>query len=233
MIVRRRLARRLWALLLLGNTLAATGCGEIGTITPPTGVTDPQRIALLDHGRHTSLILPHPTEPAIIEWAYGDWHWYALGEQGLLDGVNALLWPSSAALGRYAYPPPLTRETVRRHFGGRIETVFLFDVSAAKVAALTANLESLFDDGRSQALVHNPRYRLDFVPHPDSYALGHSSNDVAAAWLRALGCTIDVVPTIAEWNVVSAGEPDTYSGPPSPPCPNQSKASPPCESAGD
>src|SRR5688572_25859227 len=82
---------------LFATLLFLAGCTT--TIVPPSAVAEPARVAVLDHGRHTSLLVELPGEGAMVRYAYGDWRWYALGQTGVLEGIAALS-GNKSALGR-------------------------------------------------------------------------------------------------------------------------------------
>jgi hypothetical protein len=95
----RREGRVLGALL----ALCLSGCTTV--VVPPARVAEPARVALLDHGRHASLVLK-TAESGMVRYAYGDWDWYAQGTTGAIEGSAAVLWPTRAALGRRRLPGP-------------------------------------------------------------------------------------------------------------------------------
>jgi hypothetical protein len=69
------------------------GCGA--TVYPPRHVPAPSQVGVLDHDRHSSLILQIPD--GMVRYFYGDWQWYALRQTGPLEGISALFRPSKAA----------------------------------------------------------------------------------------------------------------------------------------
>src|SRR5690606_41808804 len=68
------------------------GCAA--TVYPPRDVAEPAAVGILDHDRHTSLIVAVPE--GMIRYSYGDWNWYALRRTGPIDGTGALLLPTKA-----------------------------------------------------------------------------------------------------------------------------------------
>ncbi|MEI2420236.1 hypothetical protein V6O07_08175, partial [Arthrospira platensis SPKY2] len=76
------------------------------TILPPPHPTDPVTVVLLDHGRHSSLVLPDSAGGA-LRYSYGDWDYYVMRDTALASGARALFRSTPAALGRQhlAVPP--------------------------------------------------------------------------------------------------------------------------------
>ena len=87
------------SLLLLATAAWAIGCGT--TVVMPTHPADPVTVYLLDHGHTSSLVLP--SGGGWVRYAYGDWNYYALGNDGFLDAIAALSWPTRGTLGRKEY----------------------------------------------------------------------------------------------------------------------------------
>ena len=184
---------RYW-LLLVGMLL--TGC--IGRVEPPAGVLEPATLYLIDHGRHSSLVLPRGD--GVVRYAYGEWDWYAGDRRGVLAGMSAMLWPTRGTLGRRVYPGiPITP------FPGRVapegvEQVFALQAETALMLDLQRNLDVIFEEGKEESVDH-PLYDLEFVPHPGAYWFGHQSNQVTADWLRQLGFTVRGTVWFSDWRI--------------------------------
>lgn len=174
-----------------------TGCGY--TLIPPALPLNPTQVFLLDHGRHSSLVLP--TDNEMIKYSYGDWDWYALNKRGLQSASRALLQSSPAALGRqYFYSAPM-EESVRRAVQVNIENIFSIIVERDRVNELNTRLEHFFKKNRQQ-IHHNRIYGVDFVPHPVPYSLSHNSNKVVAQWLRELGVEVRGGGPLSRWKLM-------------------------------
>lgn len=199
--------RRYWRLLLPVGLLGLASCTT--TITPPprAALTQPTAVAVLDHGRHTSLVVELPGEAAMVRYAYGDWNWYALGQTGAGNAVSAIVGGNQAALGRQRMPGPLTPDGLRQAMRVGYEDVFFLQADAGKVRELVARLDAAFAANAATRL-HNPAVDLEFVHYPETYsALGNNSNQRIAEWLTALGCTIDGSAVTASWRLASVPAP--------------------------
>ncbi|MBL9076082.1 MAG: DUF2459 domain-containing protein [Planctomycetes bacterium] len=173
--------------LLLLAAAPIVGCSS--TVRPPPTPADPVRVFLLSEALHTGLVLP-PDQGAgnqeFVEFGFGDWNWYALGNDAWYNVFATVLWPTQGGLGR-------------RTFGARTEAELLQGVTWAelapvtvergKAAALRAQLQATFEQRLADA-VWQPRYSFRFVPSDDSYWFGHNCADAATTWLRALDCSV-------------------------------------------
>jgi hypothetical protein len=171
------------------------------TIVPPTKVQQPQPVFVLDHGHHTSLVLPHPD--GLVRYAYGDWSWYVEMQTGATKAIRVALWPTPAALGRRVLPGTPTESDVRQAITVGIETLHEIVVDARRLETLRAELDGLFDANAS-GMKNNPWYGLAFVPHPSPYTLANNSNRQVAGWLRELGCAIEGPALWARWRIEQA-----------------------------
>jgi len=190
---------RWWVWLGLGPPLfVLSGCAT--TIVPPAGVLHPQPVFVLDHGRHTSLVLPHPD--GLVRYAYGDWRWYAREDTGIFHGMAALLWPTQGTLGRRVLPGPATEEGVRRSVGVVVEHLYMIPVEATRAAALREELEGLFLAQRATR-TYSAASDLEFVHHPDGYSAFNNSNHMLADWLEALGCDVHGSAMFARWQLAA------------------------------
>lgn len=194
--------RRLGLVLSVLAVVVLSGCAA-ATIVPPAAVSDPVRAAVLDHGRHSSLLLQR-SDGSVVRYAYGEWEWYAVGRTGPGRAVGALFWPSEAALGRRQLPGPLTREAAREQVGEGFEDILIFEVEAVRAERLDRRLDALFRSGQAR-LAYNRDFDLEFVPVEASYWIGRNSNLVMAEWLEELGCRVDDPGVLSAWRLRPSG----------------------------
>jgi len=168
------------------------------TIVPPASVDRPQSVFVLDHGRHSSIVLPHPE--GFVRYAYGDWGWYAEVETGPTEAIRAAFWPTRAGLGRSLTAGTATREGVRGGLRVGIQEIHEVPVETDRVDALRSSLEALHRENYA-SVKYNTVYDLAFVEHPEPYAFWHNSNHKVAEWLRQLGCAIEGNALWASWQV--------------------------------
>ncbi len=173
------------------------GCGF--TVHPPSRPDDPAPVFLLDHGRHSSLVLPMSTDK-MVRYSYGDWDWYALRQTGLAQGSRTLFSPSPAALGRKKLRISPSEEEVRLSVPVAIENVFLISAEYQNVTRLRNKLEKIFEENQ-HTLLHNPAFDLDFVRHPAPYTLNNNSNTMVAKWLRELGADVLGNGPFSRWKI--------------------------------
>lgn len=171
-----------------------TGCGST-VVIPPASPVDPVPVFVLDHGRHTSLVLPAP-DGTLTRYAYGDWRFYAERRTGPGHAAAAILWPTDAALGRRHLPGPATREAVRAQVRVTVQEIHPLNVEAARVADLRQRLDAWFEAGR---VLESPDVNLSFVAYPRPYSLRHNSNTMIADWLTELGAQVSRRPLWAGW----------------------------------
>jgi hypothetical protein len=145
-------------------------------IIPPENILNPVNIYLVDYGFHARLILPIGKDKC-VEYAYGDWQYFALNQQDWLTGAAALLLPTQGALGR--------KFTKCDRFSN-----FLIAVEKTKVARLQKLLNSSFDRHASMQ-IENPHTGMTLVPYDRTYTLLHNSNHELVRWLEDLGCRVE------------------------------------------
>lgn len=193
-MVAATLFRRVCAGLLAIGLMS--GCTH--TVVPPTGVESPTQIFLLDHGRTSSVVLPH--SEGLVRYAYGEWAWYARNRTGVVRGSGALLRDSRGALGRRRFDAEPETAAVRAAVAVPIEAVWAIEVPADSARTLAAELDALFQR-RAEHAVANPRVVLRLVPHPDAYSVAHNSNHMTASWLRRMECRVDMNGPWSHWQV--------------------------------
>ncbi|KKO45173.1 hypothetical protein WG68_12160 [Arsukibacterium ikkense] len=174
-----------------------SGCTAL--ISVPEKVSEPRTVQLLTHGRHSSILLTAANQTR-LRYAYGDWAWYVDNEQGIASGSRALFMPSKAAFGRQLIAAAQPGEQLERAVGVGIGQAYLFQVEAARVDALLAQLEQQFTATPATPFYSTAR-NLNFVPHSHPYSLSHNSNHQVADWLRALGLEISGNQALGYWRV--------------------------------
>ncbi|MFL1406546.1 hypothetical protein ACJO2E_14520 [Marinobacter sp. M1N3S26] len=180
--------------------LVAVTSGCANHVTVPEDPTSPTRAYLVNHGRHASLVLPGP-DGQWRRYSHGEWRWYALDETGPFRAMQAILWPTRAAIGRGILSrPPEGGGPVPGIPEGYIEAI-PFQISQSRVVALRKRLDDHFDNAETRQ--YQPIYELEFVPYPQDYWFLHQSNEVTADWLRALGLEVRGPTLFSDWDFQS------------------------------
>lgn len=165
-----------WLLLCL--------CGCATRIAPPSAPQNPTTVCVVKYSRfHSSLVLPE--SEGAVEYAFGEWKWFALKKNQSYRIFPVLLFPSQGTLGRrYLFDTP-NRETLLKKTGA--QKVFCFSVATEKTVKLRQQLDARFAAGAGTK-IYNSDYQMSFVKDPARYWAFHNCNTELAAWLRALGC---------------------------------------------
>lgn len=161
------------------------------TITPPTAVDDPVSVFLLGEAMHTGIVLPPlADDDEFVEFGFGDWSWFALGNDSWYHVFPTMLWPTQGTLGRRSFAATSTAELrVRVHWVELSELT----VPAAKARALRTRLQTAHSARLAEA-VRRPEWGWTFVPYDRSYWLPQTCADIAAEWLRELDCSVGWAP---------------------------------------
>lgn len=177
-------SRLKWPVLALA--IAAAVLIRLPTvIIPPTQPEEPRLVYVMDYGIHSRLVLPDG-EGGLIQYTYGDWHYFALQQQTVLTAMQALFWPTPATLGRRQ----LRRSPQFSPAGSRQQhSVLELEVSGPRVSQLRSRLDSWFAD-HIETQVHHPASTLHFVKVEPSYTVFHNSNHELVDWLRELDCDV-------------------------------------------
>jgi hypothetical protein len=163
--------------------LTVAGCAT--AVRPPADPKDPVVVVLIDYGHHSGVILPEPGG-AWVEYAFGEWDYFALNKTDLCTGMIALGCPNQGTLGRRVHPKADVRDLMD---GVRAEERFPLTVSRERSEALRGRLEERFQR-RIDTKVYNPVHQLTFVKDDETYICWNNCNHVTAAWLEELGCEV-------------------------------------------
>ncbi|WP_018876103.1 hypothetical protein [Thioalkalivibrio sp. ALE31] len=198
--LRRRFRLPPWLLAVLSLWLLQ-GCAAV-TLQPPDDPEGPVTVALLDHGRHSSLILPAGRPGAWLRYSYGDWVFYVERRTGPLQGISGLLVPTRAALGRQV----LTGHELGPSSLGQLRVpladFYLLTVPGARVEVLRDELEGIWQAGYDERKT-SPEWDMAFVEHPEAYTLRNNSNRMVARWLTALDVEVSRAPILSNWQTES------------------------------
>jgi hypothetical protein len=175
------------------STGAACSTGCVMHITPPAAPPDPVSVFVADYGYHSSVILPREAGD-LVEFAYGEWRWFALNESGWWRALPVTLGSHAGTLGMRTLAGPAELDAVRRHLAA--EALYELRVARTDVDALRTRLQYRFDQQRER-MIYNPQHRLHFVPDEARYGPSRNCNTETAAWLRALGCKVSGCDSVA------------------------------------
>jgi hypothetical protein len=189
---------------LLGLLAVPVGCTT--TIRPPAQVQRPVTVYLLDHGMTPSLVLP-AEDGGMVRYMFGDWRWYALGNQNAWTGFLALFIPTQGALGRDAFAAVDSVAALRDAVAVEIDEAFPLQVDRTRALALQQQIEQQVN-ARSDTAVWNDGNRAQFVHHPQRYTYFSNSNHMVAEWLRELGCEVRGPAIYSRWRVKGSAADD-------------------------
>lgn len=196
-----RSARRTIQYLVPGTVLLvvlmAVPLACTATIVPPDTPDEGVPVFVLVQGWTSSLVVAAP-DGRLRRYAYGDWHYYALGQNTFPNGVRALMWPSQAALGRADLPGAAEAAHIRRIVPS--DAIYEVVVDRAATARLVHEVDAAYTARRATETV-NRDYGLRFVEHDAPYTYFHNSNHMVADWLRRLGCTVRGPTFGSRWRV--------------------------------
>lgn len=175
--------------------LVVAGCAT--TIRPPADPQDPVGVVLVDYGKHASLILPEP-DGRSVEFAYGEWDYFALNETGLWTGMTALCCFNQGTLGRRTLGAPATQAALR----GSVwcEELYELKVARADAEALRLKLEKRFHL-HAETQVVNTLNGLTFVKDDEDYICWNNCNHVLLRWLEELGCDVSGMGCFADFAI--------------------------------
>ncbi|WP_242058191.1 MULTISPECIES: DUF2459 domain-containing protein [Nostoc] len=155
------------------------------TIVPPTAPVEAITIYVTDYGWHSRLVLPS-RNGILIQYAYGDWNYFALNQQDLINGLAALFLPTQGTLGRRTFSNTAQFEQIMERENASILSL---KVGQAHVTRLLKLLDKRFNR-HLETRIENSQTGLTFVQDNQDYTLLHNSNHELAAWLQDLDCQI-------------------------------------------
>jgi hypothetical protein len=183
-------------LLALGILMLLSGC--VTHVMPPPHPSDPRPVFIVDYGRHSSLVLADG-RGGLTEYAYGDWEWFALNENGFSDAMRALFYSRHSTLGRRKMLGPATCPAIADEL--KAKNVEELSAARERVDALLIQLDEQFER-HAETRVFNHDNQMWFVQDDEHYALLNNCNDRTARWLKSLGCRIEGNGLSSDFRVV-------------------------------
>lgn len=173
----------------LSLVAVALVAGCTATISPPHDPLEPTKVIVLAEAMHRGLLLPS-VEGGFVEYGFGDWDWYAMGDDAWYRVLPVLLWPTTGTVCRREHQGRDLLEVKERMPWVRLQEL---KVPTAKVLALRERLEQAFAAGETVS-VWQAAYSMRFVPCARGYWWASNCTDQVADWLTELGCDVSWVP---------------------------------------
>jgi hypothetical protein len=191
---------RAFVVCLLGRCgFSPFGCTTI--LVPPLAPSHPTTILITDYGKHSSILLPDP-DGGLVEYAYGDWDYFALGHNNLFVGVVALIHSPRATLGRRCVVMEADAPDAKELIGAdRTQSLV---VGADRVTALREELDLEYARHLNTE-VYNAQEHMHFVYCDEQYYVFHNCNNVTAEWLKSLGVRVRGLAIFSKFHVRGAG----------------------------
>ena len=201
MFGRRSLFSRL---LLLALSLSISVIGVAGgcattTLYPPTNPVEPRIVFLIDHGRHSSLVITR-SNGALVRYAYGDWRYYADQDISIPAGAAALFWSTPATLARAELFGPPELSVLRSQLKVSVQSIYAFEVTGSDADRVAEQLDELHILGESDHQ-YVPAYDMTFAPHPVPYRWFNNSASAVASWVEDMGVKVEGPRLFASWRV--------------------------------
>lgn len=156
-------------------------------------------VALMDHGRHATLVIH--VDGTNFRYGYGDWEYYALGNNSVAKGVKALLWPTKAGLGRKETPGPFNESFLMASVREGTEDILFLKGDVRQVLALKTRLDDIYF-ANIESKSYNLDYDLTFVPYPEDYWIFNNSNKVMSEWVDETGCESQGISLLSRWKLI-------------------------------
>lgn len=164
-------------------------------IIPPADPINPVIVYVIDTGLHSRLVMPDG-DGGLIQYAYGDWRYFALNQQDLGSAIAALLIPTQGTLGRRKYH---NLAQLKQSINANSQ-LLNFTVASAKVTQLRKLLEKRFNQN-IETQIFNQLNQMHFVQDDLDYTLYHNSNHELVVWLQDLGCRVEGFVMLANFKI--------------------------------
>jgi hypothetical protein len=177
--------------LILSVVVVLFCCGCQAVIVPPrVSPGEPSLpVFVADYGYHSSVIIPR-SEGLMVEYAYGDWTFFAKNQKSWKTTFDALFSSDQATLARRVLMRSPYQAGLQEAVGAN--SVFRFEAPRDKVIRLDVELSRRFSRDLD-SIIYTPAHDSYFVKDDERYGLGNNCNHLTARWLEQLGCKVEGV----------------------------------------
>jgi len=176
-----------WVILIFSPTV----------IIPPTKPLEPVMVYVVDYGFHSRLVLPDRAE-RMVQYAYGDWQYFALQNNDILTTLKALFIPTQGTLNREQINNLGTlKEVIEAQ--PRLNLLEV-EVAEEKMLKLRAKLQHRFYRNIDSKITYNAG-RIQFVKDDQDYTIFYNSNHQVAEWLKAMECEVEGVIILPRFQI--------------------------------
>src|SRR5437870_2885960 len=183
---------------LLPVSLIALVGGCATRIVPPVNPVNPVAVYVTDYGRHSSILLPMG-DGHLMEYSYGDWEFYALNKYKWYIGATKLFLSDGSGLGRRILPNPGDDEALQKMIHSK--RLLRVEIEQGRVSELLAELDERYC-AKIETMVYNNYEHNYFVRDDSHYWLFHTCNAMTAQWLEKLGCRVNGLAVISNFELV-------------------------------
>jgi hypothetical protein len=179
-----------WLTLL---SLLCFGCAN--RLTPPQELIEPVTVHVVDHGRHSSLLLPDGRGGTAM-YSFGEWRAFALNRNTWHDYARALF-GGHGTLGRASFATTEPNR-LQQYIGGELIPL---RVERTEAELLLMRLAVSWEVRAAEA-VDNRRVGLRLVPYtpPGGLYWGlNNCNHATSRWLRSLSVDAPKAAVFSNW----------------------------------
>jgi predicted small lipoprotein YifL len=190
------------AILALLTLASLCGCGA--RMIPPASPADPVTIYVTDYGRHSSVLFPGDEPKQLVEFAFGDWDFFAREQKDAFTMMRIIVWSRGSALGR-RFVEADDPNDLRTMLG--CESIVSMQVERDKANAVRDRINQRYESRRDTE-IYGEKSRLFFVRDDRHWNLCHNCNHVTAQWLREMDVRIEGWPVTSRLTLGEARAPD-------------------------
>jgi hypothetical protein len=177
-------------------TLMLSSC--VWQVRPGAATPDSAPVFLTRYAQHSRIALPKAPD-RFVEFGFGDWYYYALGEKGLWSSLRAAFFSPYSALSRRELLGTLDTQEFLSWAGGE-QTVLLW-VDTELAEQLLQQLEKKWES-LTETRVYRETDGLYFAQWDRPYFLLRNSNHQTADWLRRLDVDVRGWTILSDFRIV-------------------------------
>jgi hypothetical protein len=138
----------------------------------------------------------------LMEYSYGDWDFYALNHYKWYIGATKLFLSDGSGLGRRILTNPGDDAALQKMINSK--RLLRVEIEQSKVSDLLAELDQRYC-AKIETMVYNNYGHSYFVKDDSHYWLFHTCNGMTAQWLEKLGCRVNGLAVISNFELKKSG----------------------------